>query len=193
MDQQLAKLVIDRLNSVQELSPGEKKSVLRVEELLTLLGGFHRRAVSGESIHGEELVPLNALLSRYTWFRQVLINSEGGLYWQNEPVLQWVGHRSKSAAHLKEQYDVDAVINLINADMLDLIRRCDYCHNWYLAKRHQWRPSGSFCSQNHQVSMWRSKPENQKKRTDWQRKYYRTILSPVTGRRAKLRKKRRKS
>jgi hypothetical protein len=191
--QKYAHAVIDTLNNIQDLPPEEQKSVRRVERLLTELCAVHRKAVAGEKIQPDDLLPLNAMLSLYPWIQQWAVTEDGyHLRTFNEEVFKLTGDRTTDITQFQEHRTAARVIGLIQYNMLDLVRRCDYCNQWFLAKRHEWRTSGSFCRQKHQQAAWKQRPEWKEAHKQYQRKYYREVLSPITGKLAKAAKRKKK-
>jgi hypothetical protein len=179
--QQNAECLIELLNDIGTCADKEQQeSLLQLDRLLTLLAELNRRSVCGERIDPGDLVPVNEILARYKWINQWVLTSEGYLYPQNEPV---------DVAQSVETNLSGMVVGLIEHGFLDLIRRCDYCNRFYLAKRREWRAE-SFCITEHQQAHWRKQPKVKAHRRKYQKRYYRDNLSPVTR---KTRKRRRRA
>jgi hypothetical protein len=179
----IADNLIDELNDPQHL---ERESIARLKETLLALTELRRKARRGEPIQPDELQPVNATLARHQWVTQVEILGDD-LRYKNILVSPGAG------AEVEESY-LRTVITLAQNGMLDRIRRCDECSEWFYARRrHYDKAAGSFCSTKHQQKFWRHKPEVKEQRRKYQKKYYRDFLSPATRRSQRGKKKREKS
>jgi hypothetical protein len=175
---QNADCLIELLNDIDKCTTDEQKEALRpIDQLLTWLAELNRRSVCGQRIHPSDLTPINDILRRYQWVTQWVLTPDAFLYPQSEPV---------DPKQSVEQNLSSMVVALIEHGLLDLIRRCDHCQRYFLAKRREWRAE-NFCITEHQQSHWRKKPEVKEDRRKYQKKYYRDNLSPVTRKKRKRR------
>jgi hypothetical protein len=175
-----AEHLIESLNGIEQRSLDEQEPLRQIDCLLTWLAELNRRSVFGEPIHPDDLKPVNEILARFKWITQWVLTSGGILYPQNE--MADVDPTWHSAGWLSSM-----VVDVIEHDLLDLIRRCDYCQRYYLAKRREWR-ANNFCKTEHQLAYWRARPDVKEKRKKWQKKYYKDYLSPVTRKSSKKRR-----
>jgi hypothetical protein len=182
-----ARELIDALNKIEERSPEEQKALREIDRLLTLLLELRRKSVCGEPIRPDELNPVNEILARYKWITQYV--------WHPDKIKSfpafagmWSGSESEAMAKYLAQALADIVVHL--DDLLDLIRRCDHCGRYFLGERRDSREY-NFCTTEHRKAHWRQQPEAKEKQREYARAYYRDVLSPVTSRTVRNRKRRR--
>jgi hypothetical protein len=191
------RILIETLNTPEESEPEEVRARLReLKATLLSLSELQRKSLNRELFHPDELKPINETLARYKWITQYVVADVGAedggpdlvLYSQSEPADGAVSvDDAIGLSRLRIQRLSEWIVELAKADLLDLVRRCGYCQRWFFAKS---RYRGFFCTPQHQQAAHKSTPEFKEKAREYQKQYYRDILSPVTGRWKKRKRKR---
>jgi hypothetical protein len=175
-----AKGVVYELNSAKRLTVG---AVSRLADMLTALHALRAKGARGDLIHPDEAKPINEYLKRHRWVFQLTIP---GLDFQNMQVID-----ERELADTEEQRVADMVIFLASRGTLERVQRCNQCGTWFYSRRLRLDPTkGAFCSDACRKLFWRARPDVKKHLRKYQKDYYRDVLSPVTSR-AVRRKKRR--
>jgi len=184
----------------QTFSPAALIQVQEMKAALACLTDLMGRAERREWFHPDEMKPLNDALARYKWITQYVPTVAGGysdLYSQHVAVLDDVPEADTGMEKDDPRWEqVQAhqwstmLVDLLRYGLLERMRRCLYCNQWILAKRHDC----FYCSSPHQQAAFKKRPEFKKHAKEYQKKYYRDVLSPVTGRvkKGRGRKNRRK-
>lgn len=120
------------------------------------------------------LVPINAVLARYPRVFQFMRTVRRGI-----PVPGFVERPARTAENA--YWALGIVIWLARMERLDRVRRCETCKIWFYAVVPKARFHSGDCRQAHH----RATPEYREKNREYQRKYYRDILSPKTAKHLK--------
>lgn len=79
------------------------------------------------------------------------------------------------------------IVELAEQGFARAIRQCPHCHKWFFSTRLKRK---TYHDNNCRLAHLKTSPEKRAKRREYQKNYYRNVLSPITGRYATKRKKR---
>jgi hypothetical protein len=147
-----------------------RQDIDRLKIVLTTLNELQQRARKGQRISESDREPINQELRRYHYFTQLQNIDSEQAYFRNEPVNEPGNEMGRVFAQ--------SVVAVAQYGLLGRVRCCLQRHErpWFLATRRH----SLFCSTPCQQKYWRALPEVRAKARDYQRKYYRNELSPVT-------------
>jgi hypothetical protein len=144
-------------------NPDEREFLM---ELVSLLAALMKKAANGVGAKKEEVDRVNELLARYPYVVELVAVGKDALIFADFPVHSQRGSRFSRM-----------VITLARQKLLDRFRRCAQCGKWLFASR----PKKRFCSAECQQAKWRSTAEFKEHNREYQRTYYRDVLSPNTA------------
>jgi hypothetical protein len=187
INKEMAKGVIEELNNSRFLPP---PAVERLANVLTRLHALRLKEANGEFIHPDEANPINEYLSHHQWITQLVVAAGPWLYFQNEEVVAKSGADANTVIALTEQRVGAMVVELASNGNLERIQRCDQCGTWFYGRLRLDPTKGTFHSSACRKRFWRSRPDVKEHLREYQKGYYRDVLSPVTSRAVKRKKRR---
>ena len=115
----------------------------------------------------QEIAVINDMLARYPYVLRLGKVSRGGAFEFYERI---------SPGGL-----IDIIFRLARAGVLDRLRQCAHCGKWFFARN----PRGIFHDTKCRQAAHHSSAEYREKNREYQRTYYRDVLSPVTAKHLK--------
>jgi hypothetical protein len=182
--------LIEYLNHPERLNERGQEELRKIRVMLLALVELQRREMNGDPIFGDEpeMAAVNGALATYKWITQLHVGDGQYLYFTDDPAEESAdtSERLRDVANglWAARWFSTTVVSLANESMLQRIRPCSHCGTWFFGV-------GLYCSPQHKQAAYRAKPEVKKARCEYQKNYYRDILSPVTSKFA--RRKRRKA
>jgi hypothetical protein len=186
-----AQALCEFLNHPDSLNDDGRAELRKIESLLRTLIELRRRDENGELLlHSDpQMVAVNEILAGYKWVTKLTHAGAGFLYFTRKtaaPIQQHVSHeefqRYNESGVWQAHTFSDLIVSLSEDSLLDRVRPCGYCGQWFFG-------TGIYHSQKCKQAAYRSKPEVKKRANEYQKKYYKDVLSPVTGFVAKGRKR----
>jgi hypothetical protein len=157
------------LNGIDHsLPPGRERDDL--VSVLSELQSLRKNHKGMNDQRPEDFAGVNGVLRRYPWVVElVAIGREGPLF-ADFPAPD---SSDFTSLHMR------MVVKLARLQLLGQLRQCVHCEAWFFASRN---PKARYCSTACRQAEHRSKPGYKEKNRDYQSRYYRDVLSPVTGR-----------
>lgn len=148
----------------------------RTISLVERLGELRANAIKKLPVDEAEITAVNDSLQKYPWVLRVFVSpDQGKLGFLKFPA---PGTEAEGQTWLR------MVVQLMEAGLLDRLRRCAHCGIWFYANR----PKGKFHSTACRQVYFRSTAEYREQNREYQRKYYKDWRSAATGKQAKERK-----
>jgi hypothetical protein len=181
----MAKGVIEELNNSRFLPT---PAVERLTNVLTKLHALRLKEAYGEFIHPDEANTINEYLSQHRWVAQLVVAAGPWLYFVNKEITDKSG--MDAVIDLTEQRVAAMVIELASDGSLERIQRCDQCGTWFYGRLRLDPRKGTFHSDACRKRFWRARPDVKEHLRKYQKDYYRDVLSPVTSRSVRRKKRR---
>lgn len=167
------------LNHPESLKAGAKSELRKIEAMLRALVTLRHREISGDLILSSdpEMITVNEVLAGYKWVTQ-LYQAEGHyLYFgQCQAGTDDEFRRDIDNGIWEARGFADTIVYLANESLLERLRPCPHCGRWFFG-------SGIYCSAKCKQAAYRSTPEFKARAAEYQKQYYRDVLSPVTAKR----------
>jgi len=189
-----AQALCEFLNHPDSLNESGRIELKKIENLLRTLVELRHRDRAGELLlHSDpQMAAVNEILAGYKWVTQITQAGTGWLYFTRETAETFQGHRSQEefqrwneSGSWQAHTFSDLIVSLSDDSLLDRVRPCGYCGKWFFGARF-------YCSAKCKQAAYRSKPDFKAHAAAYQKKYYKDVLSPVTGWAAKRSGRRKK-
>ena len=130
-------------------------------DLVLALVALRERVIKGTSVAQaeQEIAAINEMLERYPYVLRLGQVSRGGAFSFYERI---------SPGGL-----IEIIFRLARAGVLDRLRKCARCSEWFFART----PKGVFCKNSCRQAAFRAKPESVEENKNYQSKYFREQLS----------------
>ena len=157
----------------------------KIETMFRTLTELRRRESEGDLISADDpgVKLVNDVLAKHKWITQ--LNVGGSHLSFVESADAWSVEEIRNGESLTN-FHCGIIITLAKFSMLDRIRTCAHCDIWFFG-------TGTYCSPKCKQAAYRGTPEFKAHANAYQKKYYKDVLSPVTGWAARQRRRSRRS